>query len=569
MGTKNVGFILGLIGFLFLDGLLLCMALQVHHYDFVLQEANFTRLCSTKSMLTVNGSFPGPTIQARRGDTMYVNVINQGRYGVTIHWHGVKQPRNPWSDGPENITQCPIAAGTNFTYEVILSDEEGTLWWHAHSDWTRATVHGAIIILPAAGTTYPFSTPYKEQTIILGSWFKADVMAMIQNAIATGSTPSNSDAFTINGQPGDLYECSNDTTYRLPVESGKTYLLRIVNAVMNEEQFFGIANHNLTVVAQDAAYIKPINTSYIMITPGQTMDVLFTANQNLSHYYMASTPYVDSGILFPNTTTTAIVEYEGNYSAPSSPFFPSLPSNTDITSALNFTNQIKSLASNEHPINVPKNISTRIYITVSLNLLLCANGSCDSGTGDRQAASLNNISFATPQIDILQAYYRNLTNGTFDRDFPSEPPFFFNFTGDVSNVGAFTAQGTKARMINYGEVVEIVLQGTNIGNAPSSHPIHLHGFSFYLVGTGSGNFNNVTDPLSYNLVDPPVVNTINLPRSGWAAIRFSADNPGVWFMHCHFERHSTWGMDTVFIVQNGRYQNQSMLPPPAYMPPCY
>ncbi|CAM8901375.1 unnamed protein product [Rhodiola kirilowii] len=24
-----------------------------------------------------------------------------------------------------------------------------------------------------------------------------------------------------------------------------------------------------------------------------------------------------------------------------------------------------------------------------------------------------------------------------------------------------------------------------------------------------------------------------------------ADNPGVWFMHCHLERHVTWGMDTV------------------------
>lgn len=81
-------------------------------------------------------------------------------------------------------------------------------------------------------------------------------------------------------------------------------------------------------------------------------------------------------------------------------------------------------------------------------------------------------------------------------------------------------------MINYGEVVEIVLQGTSLGNAASSHPIHLHGFSFYLVGTGSGNFNNVTDPLSYNLVDPPEVNTINLPRNGWTAIRFLANNPG-------------------------------------------
>jgi hypothetical protein len=36
-------------------------------------------------------------------------------------------------------------------------------------------------------------------------------------------------------------------TYSLPVEYGKTYLLRIVNSVMNEEMFFGIAQHNIRV----------------------------------------------------------------------------------------------------------------------------------------------------------------------------------------------------------------------------------------------------------------------------------------------------------------------------------
>jgi laccase len=163
----------------------------------------------------------------------------------------VKQPRNPWSDGPENITQCPIQPGKNFTYEIILSDEEGTLWWHAHSDWTRATVHGAIVISPARGTTYPFPAPYAEQTIIIGaqrvpswilivcskkkvsnqtsqifflnctsnflnfkkklfagSWFKRDVKAVIDEVLATGVGPAPSNSLTINGQPGDLYPCS-------------------------------------------------------------------------------------------------------------------------------------------------------------------------------------------------------------------------------------------------------------------------------------------------------------------------------------------------------------------------
>ena len=88
----------------------------------------------------------------------------------------MKQPRNPWSDGPENITQCPIPVGTSFTQEIIFSDEEGTLWWHAHSDWSRATVHGAIIIDPVNGTTYPFAPPDAEETIVLGTYFNFMVL---------------------------------------------------------------------------------------------------------------------------------------------------------------------------------------------------------------------------------------------------------------------------------------------------------------------------------------------------------------------------------------------------------
>jgi laccase len=85
--------------------------------------------------------------------------------------HGVKQPRNPWTDGPEYITQCPIQPGEKFRQKVIFSEEEGTLWWHAHSDWARATVHGAINIYPKKNSRYPFIKPYKEIPIIFGMNF--------------------------------------------------------------------------------------------------------------------------------------------------------------------------------------------------------------------------------------------------------------------------------------------------------------------------------------------------------------------------------------------------------------
>ncbi|CAN1250056.1 Putative laccase-9 [Linum perenne] len=366
--------------------LLVSAAPTTHYYDFVIKESNFTKLCSTKTMLSVNESFPGPTITVRRGDTAFVNVHNHGTNGLTIHWHGVKQPRNPWSDGPENITQCPIEGGKNFTYEVIFSDEEGTLWWHAHSEWTRATVHGPIIVLPAQGSNYPFPTPDADQTLVIASWFKGDVKSIIDDALTTGGDPRASDAFTINGEPGDLYQCSKQTTFRMTVDSGKTYLLRLINAVMNEEHFFGIANHTLTVVGRDGAYTKPFTTPYIMISPGQTMDILLTANQTL-----------------------AVMQYTGIYPPPSTVPFPVLPAYDDSGAAEGFAGRLKSLGSKEHPVEVPKSVSKRFVIAIAVNELACANNaSCEGPDGNRLAASMNNVSFVSKSVDILDAYYRYL-----------------------------------------------------------------------------------------------------------------------------------------------------------------
>ncbi|KAL1207192.1 Laccase-14 [Cardamine amara subsp. amara] len=65
----------------------------------------------------------------------------------------------------------------------------------------------------------------------------------------------------------------------MTVVHGCQYLLRIINTVMNEELFFAIANHTLTVVAKDGLYLKHFESDYLMITPGQSMDVLLHANQ--------------------------------------------------------------------------------------------------------------------------------------------------------------------------------------------------------------------------------------------------------------------------------------------------
>lgn len=76
--------------------------------------------------------------------------------------------RTGWADGPEFVTQCPIRPGQSYTYRFTIDGQEGTLWWHAHSSWLRATVYGALIIYPREGTSYTFAKPKRESTLLLG-----------------------------------------------------------------------------------------------------------------------------------------------------------------------------------------------------------------------------------------------------------------------------------------------------------------------------------------------------------------------------------------------------------------
>ncbi|XLU72580.1 hypothetical protein S245_031633 [Arachis hypogaea] len=533
--------ILTSLGILLFLNVILVTCQAMRHHKFVVRDASFTKLCSTKNILTVNGEFPGPTLYVTKGESIIVDVYNRANYNITIHWHGVNQPRYPWSDGPEFITQCPIQPGAMFSQKVIFSEEEGTLWWHAHSDWSRATVHGAIVIQPKPGHTYPFPKPHKEVPIVLGEWWKEDIVQVFNNFETGGGDPLASDAYTINGQPGDLYNCSNNETFKVNVEHGKTYLLRMVHGGMQDLLFFAIAKHQLTVVGSDGSYVKPFKVEYITISPGQTMDVLLEANQPLDRYYMAAKVYSSAtNVSFDTTTTTAIVQYKkGKHIIPSfssrTPYMPSLPSSNDTNASINMISQMRSLADEAHPIEVPLNISTNLFYTVSVN-----------------------------------SYTREppCSKCVYTQDFPDVPPELFDFTAsDLSPFLRTPSVDTEVKVLEYGSTVELVLQGTNL-LAGTEHPMHFHGHSFYVVGWGFGNFDKDKDPLTYNLVDPPYQNTIAIPKNGWVTIRFKTQNPGVWFMHCHLERHVSWGMAMTFIVKNGKNPEEKMLPPPRDMPHC-
>ncbi|OWM81710.1 hypothetical protein CDL15_Pgr007748 [Punica granatum] len=434
---------------------------KVRKYTFSVVMKSTTRSCSSKPIVTLNGQFPGPTLYAREGDNVLVKVVNRVKYNVSIHWHGIRQLRTGWADGPAYITQCPIQAGQSYVYNFTITGQRGTLLWHAHILWPKATVHGAIQVLPKRGVPYPFPEPHTEVIVRLGG-------------------------------------------FTLPVENGKTYMLRILNAALSEELFFKMAGHKLTAVEVDATYMKPFKIDTIVIAPGQTTNVLVRADKSSGKYLTTLT-------IPPPKNATAV--------------------------ANKFINSLRSLNSKKYPARVPKNVDYSLFFTVGLGIHPCST--CKAGNGSRVVADINNVTFVMPTTSLLQAHFFNISR-VFTTDFPANPPFQFNYTGtSLSNLR--TTRGTKVYRLR---------------------------FNFFAAGKGLGNYNPNKDPKKLNLVDPVERSTISVPSGGWVAIRFRADNPGVSFMHCHLEVHTTWGLKMAFLVDNGKGPNESLLQPPSDLPKC-
>ncbi|KAH7423591.1 hypothetical protein KP509_12G062600 [Ceratopteris richardii] len=511
----------------------------------------------------------------REGDTVVVKVKNKVDYNVTIHWHGVRQFLSAWSDGPSYITQCPIQKDQSYTHKFKVVEQRGTLFYHAHVSWLRATVHGAFIMLPKADAVLPYPKPAAEHLLYLGEWWIDNVEDVVAEALSVGGGYKPSDALTINGQPGALYNCSLSDTTVFNVVRGKTYLFRIINAAVNFQLYMSVVGHSLTVVEADAEYTKPYTTNVLVLGPGQTTNVLLTADQQVGQYLMSATVFSPTPnpnvVPFPGTPTTAILRYEGAktlLSSPSELALPNFPAFNDSLFASRFTTSLKGLSTYSSGFTLPQKVDKEMLFTIGYALRPCST--CNLSTSPdphfRLQASVNNVSFLEPtSTSLLEAYYYNVS-GAYDDDFPSNPLYPYNYTG-VGPSNFFPVKATKVKVLEFGESVQIVFQDTSTFFF-EGHPIHLHGTNFFVVGEGFGTFDAAKDTPKFNLVDPPSRNTVGVPSGGWAAIRFRAVNPGMWFMHCHFDIHTSWGMSMAFLVKNGQGVNETLPPPPPNLPKC-
>ena len=220
--------------------------------------------------MTVNGTIPGPTIEADWGDELIIHVTNHlDVNGTSIHWHGLRQNFTNGNDGVVSITQCAQAPGDTFTYRMRAT-QYGTTWYHSHFSlqaWDG--VFGAMVI------NGPATQNYAEDAgpIIIADWFHQSVYQKASEAETTGPpTPQNGLINGLNVYGEDGADNQTGSRYELNFEPGSSYRLRLINVAIDSFFKFMIDNHTLTVIAIDLVPIVPFETNIINLGIGKHHD---------------------------------------------------------------------------------------------------------------------------------------------------------------------------------------------------------------------------------------------------------------------------------------------------------
>ncbi|KAH8122421.1 hypothetical protein FP744_10001182 [Trichoderma asperellum] len=441
----------------------------------------------------INGSIPGPILFADWGDTVVVHVSNAlstSSNGTSLHFHGIRQNFTNQNDGVVSITQCPTPPGSSITY-TWKATQYGTTWYHSHfglQAWEG--VFGGIVI------NGPATANYDEDlgVLFLNDWSHQTADELYQSAETSG--PPTLTTGLINGT-----NVFDDAGHRFNTSftEGKKYRLRLVNGAIDSHFKFSIDNHTMQVIANDLVPITPFNTSILSIGMGQRYDIIITANQSsvADNFWMRAIPQSACSSNENSDDIKGIVYYGSSAGIPETTGY----SYTDSCDDEDISNLVPF---------VSKSVSS------------------DTTTED-EAVTVGKNS------DNLFKWYLNSTTMVVDWEDPSLLQVYNGAT-------TFDASNAVISLPNANEWIYTVISTT----MPVSHPVHLHGFDFYILAQGTGTY---SDSVTLNTDNPPRRDVAMLPASGFLVLAFETDNPGAWLMHCHIGWHTSEGFALQWIVR--------------------
>lgn len=213
-----------------------------------------------------NGDHLGPTLRARRGDRVRVDITNSLPEASTVHWHGMRLPA-AMDGGPHQ----PIPAGGRWSPEWTVAQPAASLWYHPHPHGTteshvRRGLAGMFILDDAASESLPLPSAYGVDdlpVIVQDVRFAGDELdgahRMFRNAGFLG------DQILVNGTLGPYREVGDELVR-----------LRLLNASTARVYDFGFADDRaFAQIGTDGGLLEaPITVDRVRLSPGERAEIV-------------------------------------------------------------------------------------------------------------------------------------------------------------------------------------------------------------------------------------------------------------------------------------------------------
>jgi FtsP/CotA-like multicopper oxidase with cupredoxin domain len=232
---------------------------------------------ATVRMLAYNGSIPGPTLKAREGSEIVVDIENQGDTEATVHWHGLRLENR--YDGTHE-TQQPMAVGEKFSARVRFPDP-GLYWYHPHvrEDYGQEMgLYANVLVEPADPDYWP--PVHRELLLTL------DDILLEEGKVAPFSRAETT--YSAMGRFGDVLLVSGETDLSLTAQLGEVVRFYLTNTANTRVFKVALPGARMKLVGGDSGRVEReefVEGAVLAPSERVVVDVLFdrVADLTLEH----------------------------------------------------------------------------------------------------------------------------------------------------------------------------------------------------------------------------------------------------------------------------------------------
>src|SRR5579872_1478900 len=515
----------------------------VYHLYLNDTTVNFTG--KFRPAMTINGTIPAPTLTFTEGDTAEIYVHNNMMMETSIHWHGLILPNR--YDGVSYLTTSPIMPGETHLFKFPIV-QQGTYWYHSHTMTQEQNgLYGAFIIHQKREDTL------KEYTLLLSDWTDEnprEVERSLHNgtdwyAIRKGSTQDYWQALKSGHfntkvtnewkrmmamDVSDVYYDRFFSNGRAQIDAprfkaGDHVRLRIINGSSSTYFWLNYAGGKITVVANDAEEVAPVQVDRMIVAVAETYDVVVTIPKDGSFEFLATPEdrtnhtslWLGSGVKYPAAKLPTLKYFEGIQMMNR---MMAIDGNLKKMDGMQMTTQVMDMNTVMYPeLDDAKPVNSKNDSVANKmdNMSGMNMGNAPSGLITLNYAMLKSMKATTLPPGPLRTFRFDLTG---------------NMNRYVWTINNKTVSESDKILIKKGENVRVILYN----NTMMRHPMHLHGHYFRVLN-GQGNFS-------------PLKNTLDIMPMETDTIEFRATENGDWFFHCHILYHMMSGMGRIFSYED-------------------